>query len=302
MKGRLLALDTETTGLDIVDNTNPKHPYNRITEIGIVEIIDGEITGRKFQTYLNPKREVSLASYKITGLSTDFLKDKPFFEHIVDDFLKFIQNSKLVIHNAKFDMKFLNFELSLANKKSLDMNNVIDTLPMARSKYPGQKASLDALCKRFNIDNSARVFHGALMDAQLLAKVYLYMQGFANQLNLNDYVNNLNHVNINNNFGANSLVNVNEYNVNEPRLSNLNSLKNNNINGSMYANNSLDDNNSSNNISNNSSIYYTNQGSSSYFTKNANLKNQLPLSSFIIKAPSQDEIEAHEKLLQSIKK
>lgn len=182
---RLLFLDTETTGLDTVDNSNSGFANHKITEIAVVEFINGELTGKKFHTHLNPEREVSMEAYRITGLSYAFLKNKPKFAQIADDLLKFIDNGKLVIHNAKFDVKFLNFELSLVNKKSIDINNVIDTLLLARSKYPGQKASLDALCKKFNIDNSSRVLHGALLDAQLLVRVYMYMEGFSHQFTLN---------------------------------------------------------------------------------------------------------------------
>lgn len=269
LKGRLLALDTETTGLDILDNTSTKYPYHRITEIGVVEIIDGEITGRKFQTYLNPKREVSIGSYKITGISTAFLQDKPYFEQIVDEFLAFIQNSKLIIHNAKFDMKFLNFELSLANKKSLDMNNVIDTLPMARQKYPGQKASLDALCKRFNIDNTSRVFHGALMDAQLLARVYLYMQGFANQLNLLDH-------NTNSQANFNIENNSSQFNVIETKENKLHNKIDSNFNKKIISNN-------------------INQKNNYYFTK-------FDLNKLKIIKANIDEINAHNIIMQQIEK
>lgn len=185
---RLLFLDTETTGLDIIDNDS-KYPNHRITEIAVVELIDGEITSKKFHTHLNPERPVSAAAYRITGLSYEFLKNKPKFEDIVDEFLSFICGGKLIIHNAKFDLKFLNFELSRLNKPSLDFSSVIDTLLLARSKYPGQKASLDALCKKFNIDNSNRVLHGALLDAQLLARVYLSMENFAHQFNLLNALN-----------------------------------------------------------------------------------------------------------------
>ena len=181
---RIVVLDTETTGLDIIDNSSTQFPYHRITEIGAVEIIDNKITGKRFQTYLNPKRDVSMASYRITGLSTEFLSDKPKFDDVADNFLKFIEGSKLVIHNAKFDVKFLNFELSLVGKKNLELASVVDTLALARARFPGQKASLDALCKKYKIDNSNRTLHGALIDAQLLARVYLYMEGFSHQFTM----------------------------------------------------------------------------------------------------------------------
>ncbi len=167
---REIILDTETTGLD------PKSGH-RIIEIGMLEMRNKVLTGEKFHFYLNPERDVPQAAYMIHGISTDFLFDKPFFKDIVDDFLVFIEGTPLVIHNATFDMKFINHELSLIGRPSLDMANVIDTLPMARKKFPGAKASLDALCNRFKIDNSSRNFHGALLDAKLLSEVYIELMG-----------------------------------------------------------------------------------------------------------------------------
>ncbi len=183
MTNRLLFLDTETTGLDIIDNSS-KYPNHRLTEIAVVESIDFELTGKVFHTYLNPGRHLSATAYRITGLTYDFLKTKPKFGEVAEEFLEFIGTSKLVIHNAKFDLKFLNFELSLLNKPSLSNNEIIDTMILARAKYPGQRASLDALCKKFNIDNSSRVLHGALLDAQLLARVYANIEDFAFQFSL----------------------------------------------------------------------------------------------------------------------
>lgn len=165
---REIVLDTETTGLE------PSFGH-RVIEIGAVELIDKVITGKKFHTYLNPKRTVPEDSYRIHGISTHFLKDKPLFEYVADDFLNFVGNSKLIIHNAAFDIKFLNHELSLVSRPIFDFSIAIDTLKIAREKFPGQKSSLDALCKRYKVDNSHRVFHGALKDAQLLAKVYLFL-------------------------------------------------------------------------------------------------------------------------------
>lgn len=167
---REIILDTETTGLD------PKSGH-RIIEIGMLEMRNKVLTGQKFHFYLNPERDVPEAAYMIHGISTEFLLDKPFFKDIVDDFLNFIEGAPLVIHNATFDMKFINHELSLINKPSLDMANVIDTLPLARKKFPGAKASLDALCNRFKIDNSSRNFHGALLDAKLLSEIYIELMG-----------------------------------------------------------------------------------------------------------------------------
>lgn len=167
---RQIVLDTETTGLD------PKTGH-RIIEIGALELDDGILTGRKFHVYVNPEREVPEEAYKIHGISTQFLQDKPKFSEIVDDFLSFIIEAELVIHNAQFDMKFINHELMLLNKPSLDSISIVDTLFMARKKFPGSPANLDALCKRFKINNSDRVFHGALLDAKLLADVYIELCG-----------------------------------------------------------------------------------------------------------------------------
>lgn len=173
---REIVLDTETTGLE------PSFGH-RVIEIGAVELIDKVITGKKFHTYLNPKRTVPEDSYRIHGISTHFLKDKPLFEYVADDFLNFVGNSKLIIHNAAFDIKFLNHELSLVSRPIFDFSIAIDTLKIAREKFPGQKSSLDALCKRYKVDNSHRVFHGALKDAQLLAKVYLFLSDHMEQYN-----------------------------------------------------------------------------------------------------------------------
>lgn len=167
---REIILDTETTGLD------PKSGH-RIIEIGALEMYNRVLTGNEFQTYINPQRDVPAEAYRVHGIGTDFLKDFPLFEEIAQSFLEFIGDSKLVIHNAPFDIKFLNYELSRAKHRSIDMSNVIDTLPMARKKFPGAKANLDALCKRFKIDNSARTKHGALVDCELLSEVYVELTG-----------------------------------------------------------------------------------------------------------------------------
>ena len=159
-------LDTETTGL----STASKH---RIVEIGCVELKDQIPTNKTFHTYINPQRKVSEEAFKVHGYSDGFLSGKKFFLEIAEDFLNFIKDKKLVIHNAPFDLSFLDYELKLINKKSIDKKNVIDTLELARSKYPGSQNSLDALCKRFNIDNSTREKHSALVDCQLLKEVYI---------------------------------------------------------------------------------------------------------------------------------
>ena len=165
-----IILDTETTGLD------PKSGH-RIIEIGALEMYDKILTGRKFHCYINPERDVPQEAYRIHGISTDFLLDKPLFEHIATEMLEFIAEGALVIHNASFDMKFLNHELSRLGMASLDHYRVIDTLPMARKMFPGAKVNLDALCTKFKIDNSLRTFHGALKDAKLLADVYVELCG-----------------------------------------------------------------------------------------------------------------------------
>jgi len=159
-------LDTETTCL----STTEKH---RIVEIGCIELNNQIPTNKIFHQYINPQRPVSEDAYKVHGYSDKFLSEKKTFSEISEDFINFIENKKLVIHNAPFDLSFLNYELQLINKKSLDKKNVIDTLELARSKYPGSQNSLDALCKRFNIDNSKREKHSAIIDCHLLKEVYV---------------------------------------------------------------------------------------------------------------------------------
>ena len=159
-------LDTETTGL----STTEKH---RIVEIGCVELNNQIPTNKIFHEYINPERLVSEEAYKIHGYSNKFLSDKKTFSEISGNFLNFIKDKKLVIHNASFDLSFLNYELKFINKKIIDKKNVIDTLEMARSKYPGSQNSLDALCRRFNIDNSKREKHNALVDCYLLKEIYI---------------------------------------------------------------------------------------------------------------------------------
>ena len=166
---RAIVLDTETTGFD-------PNKGDRIIEIGAVEVFDGVRTGEYYHQYIRCDRESSAGALKVHGITTAFLKDKPRFGEVMDGFLEFIADSDLVIHNAGFDMKFLNYELGLQDKKSLD-NKIIDTLIMARKKFPGSPATLDALCKRFDIDSSIRVKHGALLDSELLAEVYLELIG-----------------------------------------------------------------------------------------------------------------------------
>ena len=159
-------LDTETTGLSIAE----KH---RIVEIGCIELENQIPTNKVFHEYLNPQRTVSKDAYRIHGYSDKFLSDKKTFPEIVEKFLNFIKNKKIIIHNAAFDLSFLNYELELINQKRIDNNNIIDTLLMAQQKYPGVQNSLDALCKKFNVDNSKREKHNALIDCQLLREVYI---------------------------------------------------------------------------------------------------------------------------------
>lgn len=167
---REIALDTETTGL------NPKSGH-RVVEIGCVEMINHIATGEVFHAYINPKRDMPEEAFKVHGLSEEFLKDYPVFADVTDGFIDFIGDAPLVIHNAAFDMGFLNWELENLKKPPLDMSRAIDTVKMARKKFPGAQANLDALCRRFGIDNSNRELHGALLDAQLLADVYLELMG-----------------------------------------------------------------------------------------------------------------------------
>lgn len=161
-------LDTETTGLD--------PSAHRVIEIACVEIKNKIRTGNVFHTYINPQRDVPADAFRIHGISTSFLKDKRLFSDICDEFLNFIDGGSLVIHNAPFDMKFLNAELKRYGKDILSIP-VVDTLTMARRKFPGSPASLDALCKRFSVESSHRTKHGALLDAELLVDVYLHLTG-----------------------------------------------------------------------------------------------------------------------------
>ncbi len=169
---RQIVLDTETTGIG-------HDKGHRIIEIGCVELVNRKLTGKHFHVYLNPQREVDEGAFKVHGISTEFLKDKPLFADVLSELLQFIGGAELIIHNAPFDVGFLNAELQHAKwKKKLDgYCTVLDTLVLAREKHPGQRNSLDALCKRYDIDNSNRELHGALLDAEILASVYLAMTG-----------------------------------------------------------------------------------------------------------------------------
>lgn len=167
---REIVLDTETTGLDPLRG-------DRLVEIGCVELVNRFVTGQVFHRYINPERPMSPEAFAVHGLSDAFLADKPVFREVADDFLAFIGDDPLVIHNASFDMGFLNAELKRLRKGPLAGDRVVDTLAIARRKHPGQQNSLDALCSRYGIDNSRRTRHGALLDAEILAEVYAELTG-----------------------------------------------------------------------------------------------------------------------------
>ena len=167
---REIVLDTETTGLDPIRG-------DRLVEIGCIELVNHIATGSTFQRYINPERTMPEAAFRVHGLSDEFLLGKPVFKDIADDLIEFLSNDKLIIHNASFDLGFLNAELTRLDMSILDKERAIDTLLLARKRYPGAPANLDALCRRFEIDNSERTLHGALLDAELLAEVYLELIG-----------------------------------------------------------------------------------------------------------------------------
>ncbi|MGB0513881.1 MAG: DNA polymerase III subunit epsilon [Wenzhouxiangellaceae bacterium] len=169
---RQIVLDTETTGLE------PEEGH-RIIEIGCLELIDRQLTGRQFHKYINPDRSVEEGALEVHGLSDEFLSDQPRFGEVVDEFIEFIHGAELIIHNAAFDVGFLDSELARIDprRRIADLAQVLDTLELARELHPGQRNSLDALCKRYEVDNSNRTLHGALLDSELLADVYLLMTG-----------------------------------------------------------------------------------------------------------------------------
>lgn len=169
---REICLDIETTGLDPRDG-------HKIIEIACIEMFNKIKSGKVFHTYVNPRRDVPREAFNIHGISTEFLQDKPIFDHIAHKFLDFVKDAQLVIHNSAFDSKFLNHELKLLGLQGLEMSRVIDTLLIARKKFPGSPASLDALCKRFNVDSTRRTKHGALLDTELLCDVYVELMGGA---------------------------------------------------------------------------------------------------------------------------
>lgn len=192
---RQIILDTETTGLDPLKG-------HRLTEIGCLELVNRKLTGASFQTYLNPERELDSRAAEITGLSYEFLKDKPKFIQVAEALVNFIQDSELIIHNASFDLGFLNHELKLIHHYYAPIEgrlDIIDTLKMARKIFPSQRNDLDSLCRRYKIDNSTRKYHGALLDSEILAQVYLHMtagQTHFLELLKEETQNNVNHKNI----------------------------------------------------------------------------------------------------------
>ncbi len=167
---REIILDTETTGLD-------PETGDRIVEIAAMELLNGVRTENDYQTYINPERDMPEEAFRVHGLSEEFLRGHPVFEEIADAFLAFLDDARMVIHNATFDLKFLNAELKRIGRPTLGFDRVVDTVALARSKFPGAQVSLDALCRRFNIDNSSRTLHGALVDCELLSEVYLELIG-----------------------------------------------------------------------------------------------------------------------------
>jgi DNA polymerase-3 subunit epsilon len=167
---REIVLDTETTGMDPVQG-------DKLVEIGCVELENHLPTGKHYHVYINPEREIPAEATAVHGITNEFVKDKPTFGEIVGEFYDFLGDATLIIHNAEFDVKFLNAEFKTFGFPTVDPRRVIDTVKMAREKFPGSPANLDALCRRFNIDNSHRTLHGALLDSQLLAEVYLELMG-----------------------------------------------------------------------------------------------------------------------------
>ncbi len=177
--GRQIMLDTETTGISIQQG-------NRVLEIGAVEVVDRELTGSTYQQYINPERESEPGALEVHGITTKFLSDKPVFSRIVDDFIRYVKGAELIIHNAPFDVGFINNEFRLCGHdvKIQDICTITDSLDYARNKHPGARNSLDALCKRYGVVNEHRTLHGALLDSQILAEVYLMMTGGQTKLDL----------------------------------------------------------------------------------------------------------------------
>jgi len=209
-----VVLDTETTGLEVKDG-------HRIVEIGCLELENQIPTSKKFHCYLNPEKKVSQKAFEVHGYSDEFLATQKKFKEISDDFLNFIDNKKLIIHNADFDLSHLNNELSLIGKKKIDKKNVIDTLLLAKEKFPGSQISLDALCKRFRIDNSRRIKHTALVDCELLSKVYINLIDQKEPtLNFKVFEEEVLNKNLNNNIYCKKIIfpNKNEVNLHKKYL------------------------------------------------------------------------------------
>lgn len=181
---RQIMLDTETTGISI-------HQGNRILEIGAVEIVNREITGSQYQQYINPQRESEQGALEVHGITSEFLADKPVFSRVVDEFIDYVRGSELVIHNAPFDVGFINHEFKLCGRdiKIEEICTITDSLDYARNKHPGAKNNLNALCRRYGIINDHRSLHGALLDSQILAEVYLMMTGGQIKLQLDSSIN-----------------------------------------------------------------------------------------------------------------
>ncbi|MFQ5470987.1 MAG: DNA polymerase III subunit epsilon [Gammaproteobacteria bacterium] len=180
---RQIVLDTETTGLEPAQG-------HRIIEVGCVELVNRRLTGKHYHQYLQPDREIDDGAIEVHGITNEFLADKPCFSDVVEEFLAFVKGDELIIHNAPFDVGFINNELKLLNRglgKIDDVCSILDTLRLARKQHPGQRNSLDALCKRYDIDNSQRTLHGALLDAEILADVYLAMTGGQSALSLDGF-------------------------------------------------------------------------------------------------------------------
>ncbi len=178
---RQIVLDTETTGIDPNDG-------HRIIEIGCVELMERQLTGRHYHVYVNPERPIDAEAIAVHGITNEFLADKPLFRDVADEFFEFIKGAELVIHNAAFDVGFMDAEFARLKpvRKTADHCGIVDSLAIAREKHPGQKNNLDALCKRYGVDNSSRELHGALLDAEILADVFLLLTGGQTALTLDD--------------------------------------------------------------------------------------------------------------------
>ena len=211
---REIVLDTETTGFEPRDG-------HRIVEIGCVELFNHLPTGNVYHSYINPQRDMPEAAFKVHGLSEDFLKNHNPFESHAKEFIDFLGDSPLIIHNAKFDMKFINFEICRIGYKKIPMERCIDTLLIARNKFPGSPANLDALCRRFEIDLSDRTSHGALLDSRLLAKVYLELIGGRQRiLKLRNEINNNDENTVNCNEDSFSIKSIRNFDIFDEELSN----------------------------------------------------------------------------------